>query len=113
MLLDAGGITFGLAAAGDAGVGLVGVYLFVILGNGFRYGARSLFVSQLLCILAFSMLILNAPWWRENHFIGWGLMLTLIVIPNYVSVLLKRVLESRAKTEQALKECLERQRAGT
>jgi hypothetical protein len=39
-------------------------------------------------------------------------MVTLVVIPFYVSTLLNRVQESRAKTDQALKECLARERAG-
>jgi hypothetical protein len=43
---------------------------------------------------------------------GLRLMVTLIVIPVYVSTLLKRSQQSRARTEQALKECLERERAG-
>jgi two-component system, sensor histidine kinase RpfC len=111
MVADVGAITFALFLAGESGVGLVGAYLFVILGNGFRYGVRLLFVCQALCLVGFIPVILVAPWWREHPYIGWGLMLTLIVIPNYVSTLLKRIQESRAKAEQALKECLARERA--
>src|SRR5208283_2308300 len=37
MLADAGGTTFALSLTGDKGVWLIGVYLFITFGNGFRY----------------------------------------------------------------------------
>ena len=38
-------------------------------------------------------------------------MYSIFVLPLYVSTLLKRILEARARTERALKECLARQQA--
>jgi two-component system, sensor histidine kinase RpfC len=111
MVADVGAITFALFLAGESGVGLVGVYLFVIFSNGFRYGRMSLFVCQVLCLMGFIPVILVAPWWREHPYIGWGLMYSIFVLPLYVSTLLKRILEARARTERALKECLARQQA--
>jgi two-component system, sensor histidine kinase RpfC len=108
MLVDAGCTTFALFLTGVAGVWLVGVYLFVIFGNGFRYGARYLLLCQMLCLAGFLPVVILAPWWREEPYVGYGLIMMMIVLPNYVSVLLKRMLEERAKTELALKECLER-----
>jgi hypothetical protein len=46
--------------------------------------------------------------WREHPYVGAGLMCSMIVLPFYVSVLLKRILDAHAKAEQALKECLAR-----
>jgi two-component system sensor histidine kinase RpfC len=112
MLADVGAITFALFLAGESGVGLVGIYLFSIFGNGFRYGRKSLFVSQVLCLAGFEMVILTAPWWREHPYIGSGLLCSILVLPLYVSTLLMRIWEARARTEQALKECLARERAG-
>jgi two-component system sensor histidine kinase RpfC len=108
MLADAGAVTFALFLAGDSGVVLVGVYLFIIFGNGFRYGRNYLFLCQTLCLIGFVPVVMRAPWWRDQQQIGWGLLVSLIILPLYVSTLLKRIQEAHAKTEQALKDCLER-----
>jgi two-component system sensor histidine kinase RpfC len=110
MLADTGAITVGLFLAGKAGFGLVGVYLFLIFGNGFRYGRRYLFLCQTLCLIGFVSVVMTARWWRYEPLIGWDLMIWMIVLPLYVSTLLKRIQEARAKAEQVLKECLERER---
>jgi two-component system sensor histidine kinase RpfC len=108
MLADAGAVTFALFLAGDSGVALVGVYLFIIFGNGFRYGRSYLFLCQALCLVGFIPVVSVAPWWRDEPYVGWGLMVTMIVLPLYVATLLKRIHEAHAKTEQALKDCLAR-----
>ena len=81
MLADAGGTTFALSLAGDSGVGLVGVYLFITFGNGFRYGRKYLFLCQVLCLAGFFPVVLAAPWWRDQPYIGWGLMCSMILLP--------------------------------
>jgi len=101
MLADAGGTTFALFLAGDSGVGLIGVYLFITFGNGFRYGRKYLFLCQALCLAGFLPVVRFAPWWQTEPFIGWGLMVSMIVLPLYVSTLLKRIQEARSKAEEA------------
>ena len=112
MVADVGAATFCMFLAGEAGVSMVGVYLFITFGNGFRYGRAYLFSCQVLCLVGYSAVLLFAPYWQGHFVTGSGLMVTLVVIPLYVSTLLKRIQESRAKTDQALKECLARERAG-
>jgi two-component system sensor histidine kinase RpfC len=109
MVADAGAITFGLFLAGNAGITLFGAYLFIILGNGFRYGPAHLYLCQSLCVAGFVPVVLMAPWWRNDPAIGSGLMTMLIVIPIYVATLLHRVQQARTQAEQALKDCIERQ----
>jgi two-component system, sensor histidine kinase RpfC len=110
MLADVGFTTFALFLTGESGVWLIGVYMFITFGNGFRYGRSYLFLCLTLCLIGFSAVVVSAPWWRDRPSIGWGLMITMIVLPLYVSTLLARIHEARAKTVQALKECLERER---
>jgi two-component system sensor histidine kinase RpfC len=105
-------VTRSWLTSGESGVGLVGIYLFSIFGNGFRFRRKSLFVCQALCLLGFVPVILLAPWWREHPYISSGLLCSILVLPLYVSTLLMRIWEARARTEQALKECLARERAG-
>ncbi len=101
MLADAGGTTFALLLTGSEGVGLIGVYLFITFGNGFRFGRAYLFLCQALCLSGFISVVLFAPWWHKEPVIGWGLVVSLIVLPLYVSTLLKRIHEARARAEEA------------
>ncbi len=101
MLADSGGNTFALFLAGDAGVGLIGVYLFITFGNGFRYGRLYLFICQALCITGFLPVVMAARWWQDEPYIGWGLLVSLVVLPLYVSTLLKRIHKERARAEDA------------
>jgi two-component system sensor histidine kinase RpfC len=112
MVADAGAATFIMFLAGEAGVAMVGVYLFITFGNGFRYGRAYLFACQALCLFGYSAVLLVAPYWQGHGVAGWCLMLTLVVLPLYISTLLRMVQESHSRTEQTLKECLSRERAG-
>ena len=109
MLADIGTATFCMFFAGEYGAVVIGVYLFITFGNGFRYGRSYLFASQALCILGFFAVLLYAPYWRYHQTEGWALIIALVVLPIYVSTLLKRIVAEKAQAEQALKECLERQ----
>jgi two-component system sensor histidine kinase RpfC len=91
---------------------MIGVYLFIIIGNGFRYGRAYLVACQTVCLVSYSAVLLFAPYRQGHRVTGWSLMVTLVVLPIYVSALVKRIQESHAKTDQALKECLARERAG-
>ena len=75
MLSDVGGATFYVWLAGENGVWMICVYLFVTFGNGFRYGRRYLFACQTLCLLGFFAagyvghfsLWRPVPYWELHH----------------------------------------------
>lgn len=110
MVVDVGAATFCMFLAGEAGVVMIGVYLFVIFGNGFRYGSAYLMVCQLLCLAGFAAVLMLAPYWQSHQVTGWGLMVSLLVVPLYVSTLLRRIQAAHATTEEALRSRNERYR---
>ncbi len=101
MLADSGGVTWYMFMAGEYGFFAIGVYLFITFGNGFRYGRQYLFGCQALCLLGFSGVLAFAPYWAERRIPGFGICLALVVLPLYVSTLLKRIQEARARAEEA------------
>jgi len=114
MLADAGAITFGLFFMGSAGTVLVGAYLFIIFGNGFRYGRVYLHVSQFFCVVGFAFAAWNIEWWQSSLpgvVSGW--MISLIILPVYVGTLAQHMYAARLKAEQALKDCLGRAARGS
>jgi two-component system, sensor histidine kinase RpfC len=101
MVADAGTATIVVLLSGEAGVSMVGVYLFITFGNGFRFGRRYLFACQALCLAGFLVALLFTAYWQQHKVAGWSLFIALVVLPLYVSTLLTRIQEARAKAEEA------------
>ena len=101
MVSDTGGATFYMCLAGEYGVSMIAVYLFVTFGNGFRFGRRHLFICQALSLVGLTGVLTWVPYWQGHRPAGIGLLIAMIVLPLYVSTLLKRIHEARAKAEEA------------
>jgi two-component system sensor histidine kinase RpfC len=101
MIADNGGATWYMCLAGEYGFSMVGVFLFVTFGNGFRYGRRYLFASQAMSLAGFVSVISLVRYWQGHRSAGIGLLIALVVLPLYVSTLLRRIQEARAKAEEA------------
>lgn len=73
------------------------LFLWVILGNGFRFGFRYLVIASILSVLAFGTVVFSTAYWEPNRILGIGLTIALIIIPAYCGTLIKKL--SRAKEE--------------
>lgn len=93
-------ITAGLFLAGEIGVPLVGLYLWITVGNGFRFGPRYLLQSYVLSGFCFALLLAFSPFWQQHRAIGIGLAILLGTIPLYVLVLLSRITAQKEAAEQ-------------
>ncbi len=101
MVADNAGAAWYMAMAGEYGFSMLGVYLFVTFGNGFRYGRRYLFASQALTLVGYIGVITFVPFWQAHRTAGIGLLIALCVLPLYVATLLERIQEALAKAEEA------------
>ena len=93
-------ITAGLFYAGEIGVPLVGLYLWITVGNGFRFGPRFLLQSYALSAVCFPILLVFAPFWQGHRAVGIGLAILLATIPLYVLVLLSRLTAQKQAAEE-------------
>ena len=86
------------------GAPLFAIYLWVTIGNGFRYGSRYLTVSALLSIIGFALLAnINLFWVNSESFVATGFVV-LIVVPLYVQALLNRLNAEKERAELANQE---------
>jgi two-component system sensor histidine kinase RpfC len=97
---DLATITVGMAGGDEAGVPIIGIYLWVTVGNGFRFGPRYLLAAYWLSLVGFSALLLFVPFWQTHRPIGIGFLAVLAVIPLYVLVLLSRLTARKDAAEQ-------------
>ncbi len=77
------------------------IFLWAIFGNGFRFGVKYLFIAAIFGFLAFLAVIVTTPFWRENRELSGGLLAGLIILPVYVSMLIRRLSEAKRQAEEA------------
>jgi two-component system sensor histidine kinase RpfC len=100
-IFDLGTTTYLMATNTDAGAPLYGIYLWVTFGNGFRYGARSLYASQVISILGFAIVIAFNPFWHDHALMAGGFLILLAAVPFYGAILLKGVKAAQDRAEHA------------
>jgi len=91
MLHDFTVATYMLAISGETGAPVVATYLWVTLGNGFRYGMPYLHISTIASAIGFIVVYQLNPFWHAHTPLWMGIWLTLIVVPLYASNLLKQL----------------------
>ncbi|HWS79361.1 MAG TPA: ATP-binding protein, partial [Thermomonas sp.] len=74
---------------GETAAPLYAVYLWVTIGNGMRYGTGYLFAATALASLSFFTMMRTTPYWLDNPYLSWGLLIGLIAVPLYFASLLK------------------------
>ncbi len=94
MLVDFGATSVALYLAGEAATPLYGVYLWVVVGNGFRYGSRYLYLAMALSLIGFGTVLLTSNFWAGHRVLGIGLLVTLLVLPFYIATLIRRLEEA-------------------
>ena len=89
MLLDYSAMGGVMYLQGESASPLYAVYLWVTIGNGMRYGPRYLYSGTALGALSFALMMRTTPYWLQNPYLSWGLLLGLIAVPLYFASLLK------------------------
>ena len=89
--LDMVSLSIVMFLSGGDSVLLFVLYPWVILGNGFRYGTRYLFISQVIAIAGFLVAIFWGGFWHEHRAFGVSLLLMLILLPIYAAFLIEKL----------------------
>lgn len=100
IVTDISAITIAMGGANEGGVPFVGFYLWVTVGNGFRFGPRFLMAAYWLSLIGYTYLLVFVPFWVEHRAFSLGLLVTLGVVPLYVLVLLTRLTAQKDAAEQ-------------
>ena len=79
------------------------VYLWVTLGNGFRYGNVYLFLSMLCSVAFFSLAWIYSEYWMSVYSYSMGILVSLVVLPLYATKLVRHLRDAINKAETANK----------
>ncbi len=101
MFLDSIFMAYILIVTGEVGSVLLGCYLFMTFGHGFRYGNKYLFQSALLSLISFGVVISYSEYWSQQKYFSYGILIAIIVLSAYVSILISRLQSAIKAAESA------------
>lgn len=101
IIVDIGVSTYWLAITDDIGAPWYPLYLWIILGNGFRYGEKYLYTSGLFSVIGFTYVVATTHFWSDNLGLSIGLLIALVILPGYAAVLIQRLNNERRRAEEA------------
>lgn len=93
-------ISYVMISGGETGIPLFVLYLWITIGNGFRFGLAAMSASAVLSLAGFAVVVWLTPVWQTQVMFSVSVMLALIVLPLYAAhliVMLNKALESAAK----------------
>lgn len=61
----------------------IGIYLWLIIGYGLRYGTKFFKGCYVLSVIGFSITLFLNPYWSEHQHLAYGFLLTLLLIPPH------------------------------
>lgn len=89
---------------GKYGVPFFVFYVWLTVGNGFRYGHMELIYCAGLSVCGFVIMCLFTPYWREEYLLSVAGVMLLSIVPMYVAIMLKGLQEAKDFAVQANKE---------
>ena len=106
MVLDIGTLSYLISILNEPGFLLLPIYLWVMVGNGLRYGLGYLLVATGLSSLSLVWVFTYGNTWAHSQYMAAGWVLALLVLPAYFGVLLRR-LQKQATALEGLSQHME------
>ena len=103
LCIDFGAAAFLFQIGGESFAAVYPALLWVILGNGFRFGVKWLYLASAMAAISFGWTIYHVDYWRDSPSLSIGLLVGLIVIPAYCSTLITKISQAKEEAEAANK----------
>lgn len=101
LCIDIGFLCLALQTGGEVTAAFAPIFLWVILGNGFRFGVPWLHGGMAVAVAGFIGVWMTTPFWYDQPHLSGGLLLGLLAIPAYVGTLIRKLDAARQQAEQA------------
>jgi two-component system, sensor histidine kinase RpfC len=98
---DVAAVTYLMASTGEASAPLFVIYLWVTLGNGFRFGLAAMGISAVLSVTGFAVVMATSEFWLQHQTLSAGVMVALLVLPAYAAHLIRQLHRARERAEEA------------
>ena len=89
MVVDLGMTSYALSVGGEMAAPLLAIYLWVIMGNGFRYGPAYMLVATAVSLVGFAVTLAVSSYWSAHPAFVVTAIFTISVVPIYMATLLR------------------------
>jgi len=103
LCIDFGAAAFLFQIGGESFAAVYPALLWVILGNGFRFGVKWLYLASAMAALSFGWTVYHVEYWRNSPSLSIGLLVGLVVVPAYCSTLITKISQAKEEAEAANK----------
>lgn len=104
MVLDFSATSYVMYVMEDKGILFFAIYLWVIIGNGLRYGSRYLYTAMTISIVSFTIVFSSNAYWRVQWGFSVGLLIGMVALPLYFSSLLKKLSDQNNELKKLYKQ---------
>jgi two-component system sensor histidine kinase RpfC len=101
MFCDLGAISILLHIGGEISSLFFPLYLWIIFGNGFRFGITALLTATATAVAGFTIVIFTTQFWRDNLYLSIGSLAGLMVLPLYTGTLIRKLSFAKQQAEEA------------
>ncbi|MCS0495867.1 ATP-binding protein [Ancylobacter sp. MQZ15Z-1] len=101
LLLDCCFLSWQLHLGGEIASLFYPIYLWVIFGNGFRFGLASLAIAIPIATLSFGVVVWTTPFWYQQWHLSAGLLIGLVILPAYSGTLIRKLSLATRVAEEA------------
>ena len=84
-------VTVGMLIANEAGAFFYFINLWIIVGNGMRFGIKHLFIAQMLALIEFAFALNYNEFWHDIFLLGVGLWFGIVILPLFYYSLIIRL----------------------
>ena len=85
----------------EEGAAFYPIILWIVFGNGFRFGLEALRMAVLAGCIGFTVVALTTPFWQAHASLAVGLGLGALILPAYAGVLIRSLTQARLRAEAA------------
>jgi two-component system sensor histidine kinase RpfC len=101
LVTDIGALTIGMHVGGRVMAPLYPIYLWAVLGYGFRFGIAYLGAATACAFAGFAICVTTTGFWRDDTFLSLGLLAGLVAIPLYTASLIRSLSAAKQQAERA------------
>ncbi len=101
LVADLAALSAELHLGGQTNAVFYPLYLWIIFGNGFRFGLAYLFIAMNMALVGFALVIRLTGYWYQQPLLSTGLLLALLILPAYAGNLIRKLSEAKRVAEEA------------
>ena len=101
LVADLAALSAELHLDGQTNAAFYPLYLWIIFGNGFRFGLAYLLIATSIAATGFGLVIEFTVYWYRQPLLSTGLLLALLILPAYAGSLIRKLSTAKRIAEEA------------